>query len=121
MRALFRRSVTLLAIYAVALHVVLLGLAPINASATIDPFSVICHSVADPQGDETPKSGLVPGRACEHCTLCSMVAPPPAPDTALDATLGPAPVLALLRPASTPVRVGVTSDPKLARGPPRLV
>jgi hypothetical protein len=120
MRWILRRGVTLLAVYAVALHVVLLGLAPISANATVDPFSVICHSVTDTQGDEAPKSGLIPGHACEHCTLCNMVAPPPAPDMALDVTLAPAPVLAVLRPASTPVRAGVTSDPKLARGPPQL-
>ncbi len=120
MRGLLRLSVTLLAIYAVALHVVSLGLAPISANAAVDPFSVICHSVTDVQGDEAPKSGLIPGHACEHCTLCNMVAPPPAPDVALDVTLVPAPVLAVLRPAPTQVRAGVTSDPKLARGPPRL-
>lgn len=110
----------MLAIFAVALHVVLLGLAPISANAAVDPFSVICHSVTDDQGDEAPKSGLIPAHACEQCTLCNMVAAPPAPDVALDVTLVPAPLLAVLRPASTPVRAGVTSDPKLARGPPRL-
>ena len=120
MRVILRQAVTLLAIYAVALHVVLLGFAPIEANASVDPFSVICHSIADSQGDEAPKSGLIPGHACEHCTLCNMIAPPPAPDVALDVTLTPALVLAVLRPASTSVRAGVTSDPKLARGPPRL-
>ena len=45
MRLLLRRGVTLLAIYAVALHVILLGLAPIAANGEIvNPFSVICHS-----------------------------------------------------------------------------
>ena len=37
------------AIYAVALHVILLGFMPAiaNASATVDPFSMICHSGAE--------------------------------------------------------------------------
>jgi hypothetical protein len=115
--------VTLLAIYAFALHVILLGLAPItaNGSATIDPFSVICHSLshAGVLGDEAPsKRDLIPGHACDHCNLCNAAAPPPAPDFALLGNLLPARVLHAHRPLSTTVRVGTTSDPKLARGPP---
>ncbi len=91
-----------------------------NAAAT-DPFSVICHSIAAAQGDEAPKSGLIPGHACEHCNLCSAVAPPPAPDVALNIDFRPARILQVLRPASAPTHAGVTSNPKLARGPPRFV
>src|ERR1017187_7440082 len=87
MRLLLRRGVTLLAIYAVALHVILLGLVPIAANvAAIDPFSVICHSAASAAvpGDEAPgKPDLVPGHACEHCNLCSAAAALPAPDIVL--------------------------------------
>jgi hypothetical protein len=119
MRRILRRGVTLLAIYAVALNIIFLGLSPLGASA-VDPFSVICHSVTT-QGDEAPQSGLIPGHACEHCNLCSAVAPPAAPDVALALDLGPARILHLLRPASAAPRIGVTSDPKLARGPPRFV
>jgi hypothetical protein len=120
MRRMVRRGVTLLAIYAVALNVIFLGLSPLGASA-VDPFSVICHSVAGTQGDEAPQSGLIPGHACEHCNLCSAVAPPPAPDVVLATDLGPARILHVQRPASAAPRIGVTSDPKLARGPPRFV
>jgi len=123
MRRLLRQSVTMLAIYAIALHVVLLGFAPISANAgNVDPFTVICHSPAGEPGDEAPvKSGLVPGSACEHCNLCSAVAAPPAPDVAVAIELAPALVLNVLAPVSAAPRTGTTSDPKLARGPPRFV
>jgi len=126
MRLVLRRSVTLLAIYAVALHIILLGLAPIAAdgSAAIDPFSVICHSAVDAGalGNEAPsKPDLIPGHACDHCKLCNAAAPPPVPDSALLGSLPPARVLRALRPFSTTVRIGTTADPKLARGPPLSV
>jgi hypothetical protein len=122
MRIGFRRAVSWVAIYAVALHVILLGFASVAANASaVDPFSVICHSVAPAGalGDEAPsKPDLIPGHACDHCNLCNAAAPPPAPDSALLGSLPPARVLHALRPLSTPVRTGTTSDPKLARGPP---
>ena len=122
MRSGLKRSVTLLAIYAVALHVILLGLAPIATNrASVDPFSVICHSVASAAvaGDEAPgKPDLVPGHACEHCNLCSAAAPPPAPDTALIGNPAPPRLLQVLRPASHAPRAGIAFRPNLARGPP---
>ena len=122
MRLLLRRGVTLLAIYAVALHVILLGLAPIAANgATVDPFSVICHSAASTAlpGDEAPgQPDLVPGHACEHCNLCSATAPPSAPDIVLIGDLAPARLLQVLRPASQAARAGIAFRPNLARGPP---
>jgi len=122
MRRILRKGVTLLAIYAVALNVIFLGLAPVGATAaTIDPFSVICHSVGGTPSNEAPQSDLVPGHACEHCTLCNAVAPPPAPEVAVNLDLRPARILAVLRPTSAPTRTDVTADPKLARGPPRFV
>ena len=122
MRRLLRRSVTLLAIYAVALNVIVLGLSPVTGStAAVDPFSVICHSVTGTPSDQAPKSGLIPGHACEHCSLCSLTAPPPAPDVSLPVDFRPVRLLHLPRPASAPSRAGLTSDPKLARGPPRMV
>jgi hypothetical protein len=124
MRIGLRRAVSWMAIYAVALHVILLGLASVatDASAAVNPFSVICHSIAHAgaAGDEAPgKSDLIPGHACEHCNLCSAVAPPPAPNVALFGSMAPARVLHVLRPVSAQARVSVTSDPKLARGPPQ--
>jgi hypothetical protein len=124
MRLLFRRSVTLLAIYAVALHVILLGMAPIAANgASVDPFSIICHSVASAAvpGDEAPgKPNRVPGHACEHCNLCSAAVPPPAPKTVLIGKLMPTRLLQVLRPASHEPRAGIAFRPNFARGPPRF-
>ena len=120
MRRLLRRSVTVLAIYAVALNVIFLGLSPVTGNAAaIDPFSVICHSVTGAPGNQAPKPGLIPGHACEHCNLCSITEPPAAPDVALAIEFRPVWVRHMLRPASTPLHAGLTSDPKLARGPPQ--
>ena len=68
MRLLWRRSMTLLAIYAVALHVISLGFGPISASSVVvDPLSIICHGVTNSPGDQAPdKPDLMPGHACEH-------------------------------------------------------
>ncbi len=121
MRGLAKQVMSWTAIYAVALHVILLGLVPIAANGEIfNPFSVICHSAgAAAAGDETPgRPDLIPGHACEHCNLCSATAPPPAPDIAFNVDLRPARILHVLRPVSAVARTGVTSDPKLARGPP---
>jgi hypothetical protein len=111
------------AIYAVALHVILLGLVPIAANGeNVNPFSVICHSVAPAgaAGDETPaKPDLIPGHACEHCNLCS-AAPPPEPAVVAIGNLLPARLLHVLRPVSHAPRTGVAFTPNLARGPPRF-
>ena len=124
MRLVWRRGVTLLAIYAVALHVIFFGFRPINANgAVVDPLSVICHGAtpANTSGDQAPdNSNLIPGHACEHCNLCSAVAPPPSPDVALAGSLGPVRILHVLRPASAITRRGIASNPRLARGPPQI-
>jgi Protein of unknown function (DUF2946) len=122
MRLLLRRGVTVLAIYAVALHVILLGLVPIAANGEIvNPFSVICHSAGPAAaGDETPgKPDLIPGHACEHCNLCS-AAPPPEPAVLPIGHLLPTRLLQVLRPASHTRSAGVAFRPNLARGPPRF-
>jgi hypothetical protein len=111
----------LLAIYAVALHVILLGLAPIAANGEIvNPFSVICHSAGPvAAGDETPgKPDLIPGHACEHCNLCSAAAPPPEPGIVLIGNLLPTRLLQVLRPASNAAPASIALRPNLARGPP---
>lgn len=122
MRAGWRTITGVLAIYAVALHVVLAGLMPVAAAAaSADPLSVICHSV--PAGSAGPQDTGVPqpGHACEHCNLCTTSAPPAAPVSPLAATLAPARVLDVLRPVSTSARASLASDPKRARGPPQAV
>src|ERR1035438_7905613 len=103
MRIGLQKVVSWVAIYAVALHVILLGFASVaaNASATVDPFSVICHSVVDAGAvdDKAPsKPDLIPGHACDQCNLCNAAAPPPAPDFALLGSLPQARVLRPLRP-----------------------
>lgn len=117
-----KHGVTVLALYAMALHVLLAALAPLSAGAagTIDPFSVICHSTApDASGDASPRHpALIPGQACEHCNLCSAAAPPPAPDVALAIEFTPTISRHIVVAAELPPRTNVTADPKLARGPP---
>ena len=123
MRLQLRRSVTWLAIYAVALHAILLGLAPIAAtSAAADPLSVIClhNADADSPAGQQP-SGLVPGHACEHCNLCSIAAPPPAPDLVVSGNLNPARLLQVPRPVSATPGSAPAYRPNLARGPPLFV
>jgi hypothetical protein len=123
MRLIWRRSVTLLAMYAIALHVILLGLVPVGPGAfdLIDPFAIICHATGAPANAGEPPPGKIrfmPGRAFDQCNLCSAAAPPPAPDIALDIDFTWARVLPVLRPVLAPARPGRSSDPKLTRGPP---
>ena len=119
MRSGWRKIIGVLAIYTVALHVVLVGLIPFAAAATsTDPLSVICHSVpAGAQDQGVPQ----PGHACEHCNLCTALAPPPAPDTPLAGNLAPARVLQVLRPLSTSAHTSLAANLKLARGPPQAM
>jgi len=120
MRGLAKQVMSWVAIYAVALHLILLGLVLIAANGEIvNPFSVICHSVpADVASDETPgKPDLIPGHACEHCNLCS-AAPPPAPASVLIGSLLPTRLLHVLSPASQTPSAGVSFRANFARGPP---
>ncbi|MGB7258560.1 MAG: DUF2946 family protein [Pseudolabrys sp.] len=122
MRTGGKRVLTWAAIYAVALHAILLGVVSplVAAQPNFDPLSAICHSVpADQASDQTPgQSGLVPGHACEHCNICAVYAPPVAPDDALAGILEPARVLDVLSPSSAAPRAADVSRSRLARGPP---
>ena len=125
MRMGVRRLVSWAAVYAVALHAVLLGTVPVISGGSVasDPFSIICHSDAQPfaPANQTPGSpDHAPGHACEHCNLCSASVPPPAPDSLIGTVL-PLRVVHVLRPALSAPRIGLASDPKLARGPPQVV
>ena len=116
MRPLFRHSVTLLAIWAIALHTVLwASIGPLNGQLAIDPFTVICHSGTSGPVEQAPPP-IVPAHPCDHCTLCSAIASPPVPDTSLTLRLEPVRVLQVL--VGVAPGDDVTADLKLARGPP---
>jgi hypothetical protein len=108
-----------LAIFAIALHTLLwAAIAPLIAAPSVDPFSVICHSEASGPADQSPNHGpLRPANACDHCNLCSAVAPP-MPGLVLVAIVEPTRVLQVLRPVNMLRHHAIAADPKLARGPP---
>ncbi len=115
-----RRAVGLVAIVAIALHGLLLSLAPLAAAAANDPFTVICHSIPQPgpgdgQSPASPDGGL---HGCDHCNLCSAAAAPVALDDVLAGQLVPARVTQVLRPVSTAATLSLATTPKLAQGPP---
>jgi hypothetical protein len=118
MRLGVRRTVSWVAIYAIALHSILLGVAPLVAAPTVDPFSIICHSDAATPAEAPASPASAPTHACDHCNLCSAMAPPDAPDTALAGQLTPAKLLQVLRPATAATRDGIAYNPNRARGPP---
>jgi len=120
MRALVRRTVTMLAVYTIALHTVLwVAVAPFTVAPSVDPFTVICHSGASAPTDPAPIHGpFVPARSCDHCNLCSATTLLPAPDTLLVARVEPVRTLRVLHPANIARHHDIAADPKLARGPP---
>jgi hypothetical protein len=120
MRPLVRQSVTLLAIYAIALHTVLwAAVTPLTAAPAFDPFTVICHSETSAPAEQAPgHSPFAPAHACDHCNLCNAAAPPLAPDTAVTARFEPVQTLRVLYPANIARHDDIAADPKLARGPP---
>jgi hypothetical protein len=123
MRGLGSKALSWVAIYAIAIHTLLIGIAPAFAANqdTVDPFSVICLHDAGAGAPSGLPSGLVPGHACEHCNLCSAVAPPPAPDLVVFGNLMPSRLLQVLQPTSTAPGMGIVYRPNLARGPPLFV
>ena len=119
-----RRAVSLAAIYAVALHTILFGIAPVPASGSgaDDPFSIICHSNAQAVGAAEQAPGgpdIVPGHACDHCILCSASATLVL-DSVFAGQLAPTQLLQVLLPASTAARSHLAITLHLARGPPYL-
>jgi hypothetical protein len=121
MRVSVRRTLSWVAIYAIALHTVLLGAAPLIAGPTVDPFSVICHSEAPAAApaEQTPATPVsAPSHACDHCNLCSAMAPPDPLDGVVVAQLAPARLLQVLRPTTAATRDGIAASLKRARGPP---
>jgi Protein of unknown function (DUF2946) len=124
MRTGVRQIVSLVAIWAVALHALLFGVAPMLAggSAGSDPFAIICHSDAQsvaPAEQVPDRPDSVPGQACDHCNLCSVSASP-VPVSVLAGQLAPMRLLQLLQPVSAAVRSHLAITPHLARGPPNF-
>ena len=118
MRAGIRRIAGVAATIAIALHTILWAAVAPFAGPTVDPFTVICHSEPSALTDQTPDNGaLPPAHACDHCNLCSAIAPP-VPLNELSATLTPARIVQVLRPVAITPHRDVAADPKLARGPP---
>lgn len=117
-----KRILSWVAIYAVALHAILLGLAPAVSAGqpAFDPLSAICHSAQADQGADqsSGRLDLVPGHACEHCNLGTVYAPPVAPYDALAGILTPTRVLGILRPTSVAPKAANITSSRLARGPP---
>ena len=120
MRGLARQVVSWVAIYAVALHVILLGLVPIAANgAAVDPFSVICHSAsAGARRRDAGKARPDPRPRLRTLQSVQRRAAAAAPDIALIGNLMPTRLMHVLRPASQTPRAGIAFRPNLARGPP---
>jgi len=124
MRSLLRRSVTLLALYAVALHILLLGFLPpeLGSFSPIDPFAIICHTVDPSGGQGKPAQGklqYLPGRAIDRCDLSSAVAPPPSPDESFRIDLQRTRLLDVLEPHSVGEHKSLVYPANLIRGPPQ--
>lgn len=125
MRTRARRFKSWAVIYAVALHAVLLGGAPVISDTLVssDPFSIICRGEARSYipVSQTPGSrDHMAGHVCDLCTLCCASVPPRAPDSLVGIIL-PLGVAHVLRPALSATRIGLASDPKLARAPPQVL
>jgi hypothetical protein len=123
MRHFWRRSVTVVALYAVALHVILLAFLPIipGSFLPVDPFAIICQTTGAAAKPDQPPPGklhFLPGRVIDHCDLCSAAPPPPAPDVASSVDFRAARVLHVFSPLSAPGRSGFILQSKLIRGPP---
>ena len=118
MRAGGRRIAGVVATIAIALHTILWAAVAPFAAPTVDPFSVICHSEASTQADQPPANGVLPpAHACDHCNLCSAVAPP-VPLSVFSVAIVPARVVQVLRPAAITPQRDVAANPSLARAPP---
>ncbi len=123
MNRVWQRGVTLLALYALALHSILLGLLPVRAGefGPIDPFAVICYTIsASVAPGQTPRGSIkyIPWRAGDFCNVCGAAVPPPAPDVAFHIEFQSARILHVLRPTPALSRPGLTCDPYVIRGPP---
>lgn len=113
------RVLVWVAVYAIALHTIFWSGTPLRL-ASVDPFSIICHSQGAPPAEQTPASPA-PSHACDHCNLCSAMAPPSPEPAAAIAHLAPMRLIAILRPQSSARVFSLAAILKLARGPPVVV
>ncbi len=122
MRFGWRKIVSVLAIYAIALNTILsAALAPVPVGASFDPLTAICHSVVDQSPSDQAPNGQParPSTACDHCTLCGTAAvASSAADTVLAGILEPGRLLRVLRPVDAAIATGVVVHQHSARGPP---
>ena len=124
MRFGWRKFVSVVAIYAIALNTILwAALAPVQAGTSLDPLTAICHNTAEPSPDGASSPAgqpSNPSKACDHCSLCSVT--PASFNSAADAVLAgilkPGKLLRVLRPADAARSSSVTASPSPARGPP---
>ena len=124
MRSLWRRSVTLVALYAVALHIVLLGFLPagFGTFSPIDPFAIICHTVGPAEHPGEPPQGrlqYLPGRAIDRCDLSNAVGLPPSPEEFFKVDLRRTRLLDVLRPHAASEQKSLIYPANLIRGPPQ--
>ena len=112
-----RRTVTVLAIYTIALHNALWSVVPAHSALPLDPFSVICHSEASASANPAPVHGPLSPASCDHCKLCSAVTPPLPPETFVT-RLEPLRTFQVLKLVDVVRRDAAVAHPKLARGPP---
>lgn len=120
MRCLLKRTVSWTAIFAVVVHAILVGLSPVTA-APIDPFSVICHSGGQADAEQTPSlPGTIPGKTCDHCTLCNANVDSAPPDVLASPAIALT-KMQVARPESDAASAANTSNLHLARGPPSVV
>jgi len=110
------KSVSLVACFAIAMHAILSGVPMAAAGATVDPFTVICHS--EPASEQAPAQHT-PSQACDHCSLCTVAASAAAPDAILAGRLAPPPLLHVLTPRSHKARAHLAATQHSARGPPQ--
>jgi hypothetical protein len=120
MNGKIRKSMSLMAVFAIAMHAILFGV-PMQAAATaVDPFTIICHSgPIDPASSEQTPASQTPTKACDHCSLCFVATALAGPDAIPAGRLTPPSILRFLVPATSAARAHFAASPHLPRGPPQ--
>jgi hypothetical protein len=115
-----RKSMSLMAVFAIAVHAILFGVPMQAAGSAVDPFTIICHSgPVDPAAAEQAPANQTPTKACDHCSLCFVAAALAGPGAIPAGRLAPPTVLHVLWPASSAARAHFATGPNLPRGPPQ--